>query len=99
MLTENIFSVLLVTTFVLGYSTTTHTSRADLFTTVAEQSRHLAEAGKWDDAKAVLQEQLTKAQDAVEVARLKAELAHLATDWNTYFRKDEASVLTALAEA
>src|ERR1700737_5309346 len=99
MLTENIFSVLLVTTFVLGYSTTTHTSRADLFTTVAEQSRHLAEAGKWDDAKAVLQEQLAKTKDAAEAARLKAELAHLASDRNTYFHKDESSVITALEEA
>ncbi len=99
MLARNIFSVLLVTTFVLGYSTATHTSRADLFTRVGEQSRHLAEAGKWDDAKAVLQEQLTKTKDAAEAARLKAELAHLASDRNTYFHKDESSVVAALEEA
>jgi len=99
MLARNIFSVLLVTTFVLGYSTATHTSRADLLTRVAEQSRHLAEAGKWDDANAVLQEQLTKTKDAAEAARLKAELAHLASDRNTYFHKDESSVVAALEEA
>ncbi len=96
---QNAHSVLLIASLIVAYSATSQTSLADSMDTIAEQSRHLAEAGKWDDAKAVLQEQLTKAQDAVEVARLKAELAHLATDWNTYFRKDEASVLTALAEA
>jgi tetratricopeptide (TPR) repeat protein len=99
MLSGNIFSILLVTTFVLGYSTATHTSRADWFTRVAEQSRHLAEAGKWDDAKAVLQEQLTKTIDSAEAARLKAELAHLASDRNTYFHKDESAVVAALEEA
>src|SRR3984893_8323748 len=99
MLARNIFSVLLGTTFVLGYSTGTQTSREDLLTRVAEQSRHLAEAGKWDDAKAVLQEQLTKTKDAAEAARLKAELAHLASDRNTYFQKNESSLVAALEEA
>ena len=99
MLARNIFSVLLVTTSVLGYSTATHASQADLFTRVAEQSRHLAEAGKWDDAKAFLQEQLTKTKNAAEAAQLKAELAHLASDRNTYFHKDESSVVAALEEA
>ena len=99
MVTGNIFSVLLVTTFVLAYFTAIDTSRADLFTGVAEQSRHLADAGEWDEAKAVLQEQLTKTKDAAEAARLKAELAHLASDRNTYFHKDESSVVAALEEA
>ncbi len=99
MLTGNIFSVLLVTTFILGYSIATHTSRADSFTRVAEQSRHLAEAGKWDDAKAVLQKQLTKTKDAAEAAQLKSELAHLASDRSTYFHKDDSSVIAALEEA
>lgn len=99
MLAGNIFSVLPVITFVLGYSTAAHTSRADSFIKVAEHSRHLAEAGDWDEAKAVLQEQLTKTKDAVEAAQLKAELAHLASDRNTYFHKDESSVVAAIEEA
>jgi tetratricopeptide (TPR) repeat protein len=98
MLSRNIFSVLLVTTFLLVYSTVAQRSPTDSFIKIAEQSRHLAEAGKWDEAKAVLEEELAK-KNAVEVAPLKAELAHLATDRNTYFHKDEASVLTALEEA
>jgi hypothetical protein len=65
---------------------------------VAEQSRHLAEAGKWDDAKAVLQEQLSKTKEAAEAAQLKAELAHLASDRNTYFHQDESAVVAALEE-
>ncbi len=98
MLARNILSVLPATTFFLAYSTAAQTSPTDLFTKVAEQSRHLADAGKWDEAKAVLEEQLSK-KDAVQVARFKAELAHLAADRNTYFHKDEAPVLAALQEA
>jgi hypothetical protein len=96
---RNILSVLSVTTFILAYSAVAKTSPADLFTKIAEQSRHLAEAGKWDEAKAVLEEQLTKTKDAIEAARLKAELAHYAADRNTYFHKDESSVLAALDDA
>lgn len=98
MLARNILSVLTATTFFLVYSTAAQTSPTDLFTKVTEQSRHLADAGKWDEAKAVLEEQLSK-KDAVQVARFKAELAHLAADRNTYFHKDEAPVLAALQEA
>jgi hypothetical protein len=99
MLSGNIFSVLLLTALILAYSPATDTSRADSFTRVAEESRHLAEAGEWEDAKAVLQEQLSKTKDAAETARLKAELAHLASDRSTYFQKDESSVVAALEEA
>jgi tetratricopeptide (TPR) repeat protein len=98
MLARNILLVLPATTFFLAYVTAAQTSTTDLFTKVAEQSRHLADAGKWDEAKAVLEEQLSK-KDAVQVTRFKAELAHLAADRNAYFHKDEAPVLTALQEA
>jgi hypothetical protein len=60
MLSRNIFSVLLVTTFLLVYSTVAQRSPRDSFIKIAEQSRHLAEAGKWDEAKAVLEEELAK---------------------------------------
>jgi len=98
MLARNILSVLPATAFFLAYSAAAQTSPTDLFTKVAEQSRHLADTGQWDEAKAVLEEQLSK-KDAVEVARFKAELAHLAADRNAYFHKDEAPVLAALQEA
>ena len=98
MLARNILSVLPATAFFLAYSAAAQTSPTDLFTKVAEQSRHLADTGQWDEAKAVLEEQLSK-KDAVQVARFKAELAHLAADRNTYFHKDEAPVLAALQEA
>ena len=52
MLAQNILSVLPATTFFLAYATAAQTSTTDLFTKVAEQSRHLADAGKWDEAKA-----------------------------------------------
>jgi len=50
----------------------------DLFTNVAEQSRHLADTGQWDEAKAVLEEQLSK-KDAVEVGDSKQS-------WRTWQR-------------
>jgi tetratricopeptide (TPR) repeat protein len=67
--------------------------------TVIKESRHLVDAGKWDEAGKLLEEQLKKTKDAVEVARLRAELAHYAADRNTYFQKNEDSVREAIAVA
>lgn len=92
-------SLLVVTTFAVVYSSMVQTSWADSFGQIAEQSRHLAEAGKWEEAKAILEDQLAKTKDAVAVARLKAELAHYAADRNTYFHNNESSVLAALEAA
>jgi tetratricopeptide (TPR) repeat protein len=72
------------------------TSSPQAISQVAVQSRHLLEAGKWEEAKATLEEHLAKATDAVAVARLKAELAHYAVDRNTYFHKDDASVIVSV---
>ncbi len=99
MLTRNIFSVLLVNALAVTYSAMAQTSLSDSLSKVTEQSRHLAEAGQWEEAKAVLDDQLIKTKDLVAVARLRAELAHYAADRSTYFHKDESSVLTAVTAA
>jgi tetratricopeptide (TPR) repeat protein len=96
---RNILPILPVIAFALVHSEAGETSGTDLFAKVAEQSRHLAEAGKWDEAKTVLVERLAQTKDAIEGARLKAELAHLAADRSTYFHKSESSVLAALEDA
>ena len=54
------------------------------------QSRHLADAGKWDDARTVLENTLSQLKDVTQIARIKAEVAHCAVERNTYFQKDEA---------
>jgi len=95
---RNVFSILLVADLALAHSAAGQTSPAAPSTNVTEESRHLADAGNWDEAKAVLEAELIK-KIPFEVAQLKAELAHLAADRNTYFHKDEASVLIALDEA
>jgi tetratricopeptide (TPR) repeat protein len=99
MFVRDIFPILVIIPFVLAHSTAAQTSAAGSFAKVAEQSRHLAEAGKWDEAKTVLATRLTQTKDAAEAARFKAELAHLAADRSTYFHKNESSVLAALEEA
>jgi tetratricopeptide (TPR) repeat protein len=99
MLTRNIFSVLLVNALAVTYSAMAQTSLPDSLSKVTEQSRHLAEAGQWEEAKAVLDDQLVKTKDLVAVAQLRAELAHYAADRSTYFHKDESSVLTAVTAA
>jgi tetratricopeptide (TPR) repeat protein len=66
---------------------------------VMKESRHLVDAGKWDEAGKLLEEHLKKTKDAVEVARLRAELAHYAADRNIYFQKNEDSVREAIAVA
>jgi tetratricopeptide (TPR) repeat protein len=83
----------------LVHSMVAQTGASGSFAKVAEQSRHWAEAGKWDEAKTVLATQLTQTKDAAEEARFKAELAHLEADRSTYFHKNESSVLAALEEA
>ena len=54
---------------------------------VIKESRQLVDAGKWDEAGKLLEEHLKKVKDAVEVARLRAELAHYAADRNIYFQR------------
>jgi tetratricopeptide (TPR) repeat protein len=85
--------------FLLGGFAVAGTELADSAGQIAVRSRHLLEAGKWEDAKTVLEEELAKTQNAIEIARLKAELAHYAVDRDTYFHKDESSVLNALEDA
>jgi hypothetical protein len=92
-------SALRVTIFLLAHFVMAQTSRADSFNQIAEASRHLAEAGKWDEAKQALEARLAETKDSIEAARLKAELAHYTTDRNIYFHKDESLVLAALEEA
>jgi tetratricopeptide (TPR) repeat protein len=64
-----------------------------------KESREFVDAGKWDEAGKLLEEQLKKTTNTVEVARLRAELAHYAADRNTYFQKNEDSVREAIAVA
>src|ERR1700730_8440855 len=67
--------------------------------TVIKQSRRFVDAGRWEEAGKLLEEQLKKTKDPVEIARLRAELAHYAAYRNTYFQKNEESVREALAVA
>jgi hypothetical protein len=64
-----------------------------------KESREFVDAGKWDEAGKLLEEQLKKTTDTVEVARLRAELAHYTAGRNTYFQKNEDSVHEAIAVA
>jgi tetratricopeptide (TPR) repeat protein len=96
---RNIFSIVLAATSVVAYSPIVPASLPDSLAEVSQESRHLTEAGKWDEAKAVLEEHLSQTKDAIGVARLKAELAHYAADRNTYFHRDEPSVLAAIEQA
>jgi tetratricopeptide (TPR) repeat protein len=96
---RHMFPMLLAIPFALAHSTAAQPSPAGSFAKVAEQSRHLEEAGNWDEAKTVLAEQLAQTKDAAEEARFKAELAHLEADRNAYFQKNESSVRAALEDA
>jgi tetratricopeptide (TPR) repeat protein len=96
---RDILQILLAIPFVLTHPLEAQTGAAGSFCKVAERSRHLADAGKWDEAKTILADQLTQTKDAAQAARLKAELAHLEADQNTYFHKNESSLLAALEEA
>jgi tetratricopeptide (TPR) repeat protein len=99
MLVRNTLSALAIYAFAVVHFTLAETNLSDSFAKIAEQSRHLADAGQWEAAKAVLDDELAKTDDPVEIARLKAELAHYAADRSTYFHKDESSVLTAVTAA
>jgi tetratricopeptide (TPR) repeat protein len=74
-------------------------SWADSFAQIAEQSRHEIDAGRWEEAKAILETGLAKTTDAVEIDRLKAELAHYQVERNTYFHRETNTVNAALNEA
>jgi hypothetical protein len=88
MTARDILRILLAFPFALGHSlAAAQTGAAGSLGRVAEQSRHLADAGRWDEAKTVLADQLTQTKDAAEEARLKAELAHLEADRKSIFTK------------
>jgi tetratricopeptide (TPR) repeat protein len=93
--------VLLITTagFAVTYSTTASTGLADSISDTAMESRHFAEAGRWDEARTVLENQLSQTKDVAEVARLKAELAHYAVTRNTYFQKDDELARSLIKDA
>jgi tetratricopeptide (TPR) repeat protein len=99
MLSPNQVSIVAASVFALAGLGKGDTSTPEAINQVTIQSRHLLEVGKWEEAKATLEEHLAKTTDAVEVARLKAEMAHYAVDRNTYFRKDEPSVFAAIENA
>jgi tetratricopeptide (TPR) repeat protein len=99
MTARGILQILPAIPFALVQTLAAQTGEAGSFTKVAERSRHLADAGKWDEAKTVLADELIQPKDPAQEARLKAELAHLEADRSTYFHKNESSVLAALKEA
>jgi len=84
---------------VMAYSTLATPSWADSISELAQKSRHLADAGKWNEAQKVLEDRLAQTKDSVEVAQLKAELAHYAAERNAYFHKDDQSVRARIQEA
>jgi hypothetical protein len=99
MINRNFSLVVAIATVAVGYSMAAISSWADSVTEVATQSRHLAEMGKWSEARTVLEKQLSETKDLTEIARLKAELAHCSVTSNTYFRKEDSLVRSLIEDA
>lgn len=99
MISQNLLLVLTTASLALAYSTPAKTSLADPITEVAAQSRQLADAGKWEEARTVLEDRLSQTKDSNQVARLKAELAHHAVERNTYFQRDAGLVGAKIEDA
>jgi tetratricopeptide (TPR) repeat protein len=85
--------------FGVVYSVPATGSVEDAITEIATQSRHLADAGKWDDARTVLENNLSELKDVTQIARIKAELAHYAVERNTYFQKDDGLARSKIEDA
>jgi tetratricopeptide (TPR) repeat protein len=85
--------------FAVAYSMPVLTSWADSLNEIAIQSRHSAEAGKWNEARTLLENQLSQTKDLTEIARLKAELAHYSVTSNTYFRKQDSLAHSLIEDA
>jgi tetratricopeptide (TPR) repeat protein len=96
---RNSLFVVATATFAVAYSMPAITSWADSVSEVAIQSRHLAETGKWNEARTVLENQLSQTKDLTEIARLKAELARCSVTSNTYFRKEDSLVRSLIEDA
>ncbi|MBV8277983.1 MAG: hypothetical protein JO170_22345 [Verrucomicrobia bacterium] len=99
MIGEKLLWLLKAATLVVAYSTPARTGLADSVGELATQSRQLADAGKWDEARSVLEDRLSQVKDANPVARLKAELAHYAVERNTYFHKDDGWARAKIEDA
>jgi tetratricopeptide (TPR) repeat protein len=99
MTVKNLLLCLAAVTFGVAYSAPATASVADAITEVASKSRHLADAGKWDDARTVLENKLSELKDVTQVARIKAELAHYAVERNTYFQKDDGLARSKIEDA
>jgi tetratricopeptide (TPR) repeat protein len=99
MIDQNLLLVLTTASFAVAYSTPAKTSSADQVTEVATQSRQLAETGKWEEGRNLLENRLSQTKDRNQVAGLKAELAHYAVERNTYFQKDNGLVRSKIEEA
>jgi hypothetical protein len=72
MIRRNLLMITSVANVAIAYSMSLPPVLADSISELAQKSRHLAEAGNWDEATAILQDRLALAKDAVELARLKA---------------------------
>jgi tetratricopeptide (TPR) repeat protein len=100
MIRQNLLLVLTTASFVVAYSILAETSLgADSVAEVATQSRQLADAGKWDEARSALEDRLSQVKEVNQIARLKAELAHYAVERNTYFQKDDGLVDSKIEDA
>ena len=100
MIRQNLLLVWTTASFVVAYSILAETSLgADSVAEVATQSRQLADAGKWDEARRALEDRLSQVKEVNQIARLKAELAHYAVERNTYFQKDDGLVRSKIEDA
>jgi tetratricopeptide (TPR) repeat protein len=99
MVSQNLLLVLTAVSLALTSSVPAKASSEDPVTKVATQSRQLAEAGKWEEARTVLEDRLSQIKDLNQAARLKAELAHYTVERNTYFHKDEALARSKIEDA
>ena len=91
--------VFTTTILAVAYSIPVQPAFADSVNEAAQQSRHLADAGKWEDAGRVLEHRLSQTKQPTELARLKAELAHYAEEWNTFFQKNDRLVQLQIEQA
>ena len=99
MIGQKVLWLLTGATLTAAYSTPARTTLADSVVELATQSRQLADAGKWEEARRVLEDRLSQLKDANSVAGLKAELAHYAVERNTYFQKDNGFARSKIEDA
>jgi hypothetical protein len=68
---KNLLLCFAAVNFGVVYSVPATGSVEDAITEIATQSRHLADAGKWDDARTVLENNLSELKDVTQIARIK----------------------------